>query len=72
MAHEYTRPDPPAVPEGARTACYAAGTLLGLGVAPALLALGLTEWAAAVGPVGGAFSALAFGYRPTRGSRTAR
>ena len=54
------------IPKPVRTTLYAIGTVLELGVAPALLAAGLVTAAAACAPVGGAFLAVAFGYRPTR------
>lgn len=62
MDENYT----PAVPEKVRTGAYIAGTFLGVGVAPALLAYGLTAAAGAVAAVSGACNALAFLYRPTR------
>lgn len=54
------------VPPAVRTWCYIAGTILGIGVAPALLALGLEAAAAVAAALAGAASALATGYRPTR------
>lgn len=56
----------PTVPARARTVLYAAGTLLGLGATPALLAAGYPVWSAVAGSLAGACNALAFGYRPTR------
>lgn len=56
------------IPARVRTALYAVGTVLELGVAPGLLAAGLTTAAAICAPIGGAFLAVAFGYRPTRGT----
>lgn len=55
-----------AVPERVRTAAYLAGTVLGLGVAPALIAAGLPAWAGVAAALAGAANAIAFGYRPTR------
>jgi hypothetical protein len=57
---------PPTIPPAVRTAAYIGGAVLGLGVAPALLSLGLTGWAGVAGALAGAANALAFGYRPTR------
>lgn len=58
--------EPPTIPAKARTALYAAGAVLGIGVGPALLAFGLEAPAVAAGALAGACNALAFGYRPTR------
>lgn len=55
----------PTVPPKVRTWCYVTGAVLGLGVAPALLAFGLTEAAGAAAALAGAANALAVGYRPT-------
>lgn len=56
----------PTVPPRLRTGLYVAGTILGLGVAPSLLALGYAGASAVAGALSGACNALAFGYRPTR------
>lgn len=62
-----TPPDvTPTIPPQARTWAYAVGTVLGIGVAPALLAVGQTEAAGVAAALAGAANALAFGYRPTR------
>lgn len=57
---------PPVVPEAVRTAAYLIGAVCSLGIGPALAALGLPEAGVAVSALGGAASAIAFGYRPTR------
>lgn len=57
---------PPSVPPSLRTWCYIVGTVLGLGVTPALALTGPTWAAALAGGLSGACNALAFGYRPTR------
>lgn len=54
----------PAIPPIVRTWCYILGTLLGLGAAPALIALDLPTWAGVAAALAGAANALAFGYRP--------
>lgn len=56
----------PTIPAAVRTWCYGVGTVLSIGVAPALLAAGQSVAAAVVGSLAGAATALAFGYRPTR------
>lgn len=63
----HTDPDPrDLVPPILRTWCYGVGTVIELGIAPALLAAGQTVAAAVCAPIGGAVLALAWGYRPTR------
>lgn len=57
---------PPTVPPALRTGAYIAGAVLGLGLAPALLALNLPQWAGVCAALAGAANALAIGYRPTR------
>jgi len=56
----------PTVPARVRTGAYVVGIVLGVGVAPALLALGLEPAAGVAAALSGAANALAFGYRPTR------
>lgn len=56
----------PTVPARVRTWCYAIGVTLGLGVAPALLAVDQPALAGVAAALAGAANALAFGYRPTR------
>lgn len=56
----------PTIAPQVRTGAYIAGTVLGLGIAPALLAYGLTAEAGVAAALAGAANALAFGYRPTR------
>lgn len=55
------------VPAPVRTWCYITGTVLGLGVAPAMLAIDRPALAGVAAAVAGAANAIAFGYRPTRG-----
>ena len=57
---------PPVVPEPVRTAAYLIGAVCSLGIGPALAAIGYPDAGVAVGALGGAASAIAFGYRPTR------
>lgn len=56
----------PTIPAKLRTGLYVAGTFLGVGAAPALLALGYEPAAGVAAAFSGACNALAFGYRPTR------
>lgn len=56
----------PTVPPVVRTVAYLVGIVLGVGVAPALLALGLVPAAGVAAALSGAANAIAFGYRPTR------
>ncbi|PTU56416.1 hypothetical protein DBB34_09140 [Sphaerisporangium cinnabarinum] len=58
----------PTLPERVRTGLYVAGTLLGLGAAPSLIALEQPALAAVAAAFSGACNALAFGFRPTRSS----
>lgn len=57
---------PPVIPARLRTALYVAGTVLGLGAAPALVAVDQPALSAVAAAFAGACNALAFGYRPTR------
>lgn len=56
----------PTVTPKVRTAAYLTGTVLGIGVAPALLAYGLIAPAGVAAALAGAANVIAFGYRPTR------
>lgn len=66
MAHQAPDEETPAVTKEWRTRFYVAGTILGLGVAPSLIALDLPALAAVAASLSGACNALAVGYRPTR------
>lgn len=55
------------VPPPVRTWAYLIGTALGLGVAPAMLAIDQPALAGVAAALAGAANAIAFGYRPTRG-----
>ncbi|MBU4213605.1 MAG: hypothetical protein KJ792_03005 [Actinobacteria bacterium] len=67
MSTENTTTDPAdLVPPKVRTAAYVLGIVLGVGIAPALLAAGLTVWAGVAAALAGGASAIAYGYRPTR------
>lgn len=54
------------VPPAVRTWAYGVGTVLAVGVVPALIAAGLPTAAGVVSGLAGGALALAFGYRPTR------
>lgn len=56
----------PIIPEKVRTGLYVAGAFLGVGIAPALYAIGLEPLSVVAGSLSGACNAVAFGYRPTR------
>lgn len=55
-----------AVPPAVRTWAYGIGTVVSIGVVPALIAAGLEVAAGIASGVAGGALALAFGYRPTR------
>ena len=62
--------DTPSIPARLRTVLYVVGTFSGLAVAPALAASADLPpiWTALAAGIAGACNALAFGYRPTRGT----
>lgn len=55
-------------PKTLRTWAYGLGTLFGLGVAPALLAVNQPALSGVAVAISGACNALAWGYRPTKGA----